>query len=184
MKRRKHKAGVLAGELDVAALVDALDFHDEDVERAARAQPRLFLEASRYRVQKMRARVMLDTRLETVRAEAALHLRDKRRNSTGRALTEAAVRNYVDTHRKCGRVARKAQKAQVEEEFSKLLVEAFRQRAQALKIIVEAYGAEMAKEIRVYKEEQEREGMARLRHNAMARLRGLPRDKSDSKGDD
>ena len=136
---------------DVDALINSLQIVDENVCAEAVKQPLLFVEAARYRVSKMRGRAMADAALDELTSRLSLMHRaratDKPTNDHIKALVQKNPKWKVARDR--------LQRAEESEEFSKLLLEAFRSRDRALKIIADAHWYEGAKESSAFEREQQ-----------------------------
>jgi hypothetical protein len=141
-------------------LLGDLDFPEEELARAAREQPSLFLEASRYRVRCMRRRIRAKAALESVYSEVALRYREKKQADK---LTEKAIANKVIAHPNVITAQKELDSAEVAEEYSKLLVEAYRQRKDACKILADILGQEMHAEVRLRNSALETAGMGKLK---------------------
>jgi len=132
---------ILAVDSDASLLIDALDINADLLEKAAMVQPKLFLEAARIRVQKMRSRRIYESMLEAKKASLGLRIRRKHAE-LGEKLTEAHITSRILQDEAVTEIAGKLHRAEEEEEFAKLLVEAFRQRRDVLKVISEQRNAE------------------------------------------
>src|SRR6201998_4153590 len=139
--------------VDLKQLVAKLDFTDEAVEAAALEHPRLFLRAARYRVQKMRDRVEAGLAYETRIAKLSAKLQSKKDEKGKRTMTEGAVKARVQLDSKIHKLRRKMEMSFVYEKFAELLVETYRKREFAIKVIIDARWAEAGKVLKVVKEE-------------------------------
>lgn len=124
-------------------LLARLDFSPEAVVTAAAEQPILFLKAARYRVTRMRNRLQAAMQCEEVRADKAMALRSNARSS-GERITEGAIAELLTVSPAVKNAQDVANTATEEEEFAKLLLEAFRHRRDCLKVIGDLTGAERA----------------------------------------
>ena len=126
-------------------LIRKLSVIDEDILAAAAIQPQLFIDAARYRVDSMRKRAVAVAKMEQYRAKLALYIRRKR-NSSGDKVTEGYLKERVEINK--GTVKRRSavERSYEEEEFSKLLLEAYRYRMNAVRIIADAQHIEGMKE--------------------------------------
>src|ERR1035437_10018047 len=84
---------ILDEPVDLAELIAKLDFTEENIIAANREQATLFLEASRYRVKKMRGRIQAEARLDAEKAKASLFFRIKKAAKSG--ITEGYVKDKV-----------------------------------------------------------------------------------------
>jgi hypothetical protein len=165
--------------VDLRRLIRKLDFVDEAVEDAVVEQPRLFLEASRYRVQKMRKRVQKTLAYESDRAVIATKLRERKDERGKRILTEGAVSDKAAQKTSVLNLRKAMEFSYVEEKFAEHMIEAFRQRRDALKIIVDARMAEVGGEIRKIKEQAGHNKMKRVQKEVRARYKRLAEGDSD-----
>lgn len=113
-------------------LVTKLPIIDEDVLTEASRQPLLFLEAARYRVVKMRKRSQATARYEAAKAQVSLLIR-----RSGEKKTEGEVKARIEKNKDLRTLQRELDESYEQEEFSKLLLEAYRQRHSILKILAE-----------------------------------------------
>lgn len=163
---------ILKKQVDVEGLIEKLDFAEENVLEATRAQPGLFLEASRYRVKSMRRRAKALFELETSMADAALILRQKKNAQGKKEMTETAIKEKVMLNSVVKDARIRLDRAYEEEELAKLLVEAYRQRRDACRIIVDALGAEIQSEVKLAQIEGERGDMTALKKKVREKFRG------------
>ena len=133
----------LEENVDVKKLLGKLYFVEEDVATANLEQPKLMYSVCRYRVQLMRTRMQLEARLKLTRAKAAYKYRKIKRD--GKALTEAAVREKLDTNTEVTSAEKKLDAAVVDEELSKQLFEVFKQRQIAINNIIKSRSNEVAR---------------------------------------
>jgi hypothetical protein len=118
-------------------LIERLPIVRENILEEAATQPARFLDAANYRVAAMRQRMQAVAKIEYFRSKAKLYLRRKKRDS-GDKMTEWALADRVEvspTHR---RLRAEMEQAQQMEEFSKLIVEAYRMRRDAIRSIADA----------------------------------------------
>lgn len=118
-------------------LLGQLPVLDENILAEAVRQPLLFVEAARYRVQKMRKRALAGAKLEAERARIALKIRNKK-NAQGDKMTEGALKERLETSPLIQNLRRASDAAYEEEEWAKLILEAYRQRNSAIKVVAEA----------------------------------------------
>lgn len=162
---------VLEGDVDILALLNKLDFSVEEVSRAAQEQPKLFLTACRFRIQRMRRRSSAEARLESKRAEIGLRIRQKYR-STGDKITEAQLASMILRNSEVGELRERFSRAEEEEEFCKLLLEAFRMRRDAVRIVSEQALAEMNLGTRAAGMVRETEDLRSLRYRLSRKYPG------------
>lgn len=128
---------------ELQSLLDALDLTPETVLKAAGEQPVLFMDAARYRVGRMERRVRAKAVLETGKAECALRMR-REAEDNGEKITEGKIGNLIDADAVIITLRANYEDAEVEDEFSKLLLEAFRVRRDCIRVISDLTGAERA----------------------------------------
>jgi hypothetical protein len=162
MKSKSKLDTILDEPVDVPALIEKLDFSEENIIMANREQASLFLEASRYRVKRLRATIQAEAAYDTEKANAALYFRRQRR-SVKRSTTEAEIKEQVVIDEPAQAARAKYDKAQVYEEWAKLLLEAYRQRGHAIKTLAEILGAEANAQARIARKDLEVEGFERLK---------------------
>lgn len=141
MPRNTYSA-IIEGPVNLRYILDSLDFSDEDIVEAAKKQPKLFLEATRFRVRKMRERIGAESKLKALQAAKGSKYR-KTLASPGTRVTEGQISERVTANAEVKRALEAYQDTQEAEEFAKLLLEAFRMRRDALKIVAELIGAEI-----------------------------------------
>lgn len=149
-------------------VLNSLDFLETDVIQAAVSQPKLFREAARFRVAKMRDVSRAKAQYETIRSDAALKLR--RKKETDKGLTEGAIKDRVDSNPDVLKAHAKLQRAYEAEEFAKLLLEAYRMRRDSLRIVTEANGAEVGREMKELRTMIETTGLKKVKSKLRARL--------------
>jgi hypothetical protein len=164
---------ILDAPVDLKGLMDKLDFSEEAVIQANREQPGLFLEASRYRVKKMRSRIQSESNLKAEQANASMFLRLKKKSAEkGSSFTEGYIRDKVTVHPRVIEAQQVEDNAQVYEEWAKLLLEAYRQRGHAIKTLAEILGAEANAQARLARKEFEVEGFEKLKNAVRKRYPG------------
>lgn len=155
--------------VDVLSLIKQLDFSEEEVEHAAMEQPGLFLEAARIRVQKMRKRAQAKMAFEAESARTRLHIAGTVQHKKDKSILVKSVRI----------AERRYEAALREEEFAKALMEAFRERKDATKIIVDARWAEAGNAVRRAKEQEGRNLARKVQKEVRRRYQELPEEDDD-----
>lgn len=138
----KHEPPVALKDSNPHELVHKLAFSQDNVMNAAAEQPVLFFDAAEYRVAVYRKYMVAKQELATVRAAVSLAIREaavKAQEKTTEGLIEARV--LLDDNVNIAQQA--CQDADVEEESSKLLLEAYRMRRDSLKVMMEWRGADL-----------------------------------------
>jgi hypothetical protein len=130
----------------VSDIISGLAIVAENIDEEAIVQPLLFVEAARYRVYRMRVRAQAETALDQVTGELGLHIRARKAGGSER-ITNDYIKSRVQKHPRFRRLQSELQQAEQKEEFSKLLLEAYRMRRDAIKIVAEAQAAEGLRQV-------------------------------------
>jgi hypothetical protein len=117
-------------------LIEKLPIVSEDVLAEAAVQPQLFMEAAQYRIEKMRGRSQASAELEQNRSRIALKVRAEK-DPTGKKPTEGAVMARVELSATTKQFRQNHDDACAKEEFSKLILEAYRMRRDAIRILAD-----------------------------------------------
>ena len=128
--------------VDLSELIEVLDIADGDVLEAARKQPKLFLAAVNYRIQQMRKSNQQKSALEVYRSQLATKFRAARKEA-GDRVTEGQVQERLLRDKQYLAMQREVDVAEEREEWAKLLLDAYRMRRDALKIMADQMGAEL-----------------------------------------
>lgn len=163
----------LSRKTDLRELIKKLDFTEEEVEDAAKEQPKMFLRATRYRVQKMRDKVEAELAYENKVAKLSSKYQRRKDDKGKRTLTEGAVKARVQLDKKVQILRRKMEMSYVHEKFSELLVEAYRSREKAIKVIIDARWAEAGSALKHMKEEGAKKMSRRLQKEVRDRYRHM-----------
>jgi len=132
---------ILAKDVDVQALLDALDFSDGEVVFASASQSGLHSQAARYRVQTMRTSKSAALKLERIEARVSRRIREELKGTTER-VTEAEVKANVVLAKAVIKQAVVLVEAQAEEEAARLLLESYRHRKDMLQVVSQMIRAE------------------------------------------
>lgn len=165
--------------VDLKKLIRRIDFTDESVEDAALEHPKLFLRATRFRVQKMRDRVEAELAYEARMANLSAKYQQRTDDKGKRKLTEGAVKAKVQLDPKIGRLKRTMEMSLVYEKFSELLIETYRKREFAIKIIIDARWAEAGKGFKKLKEEEAKGLSRKMRNEITNKYRNHHRSSDD-----
>ena len=128
--------------LSAQALIAKLALVDENILADAARQPLLFINAARYRVSTMRRRATASAALDAGRASLALRIRAKKEGDGGKKFTEAALKEKLENHSAVRALRADLDRAYEGEEFSKLILEAYRMRRDAIRVIAESQNIE------------------------------------------
>ena len=166
MKKKKvdKQQSILVGTMSINQILDHIDFEDEEVEHAARTLPKLFLETARYRVRVLRNRQAAEQEYDAARVDTAIRARAHAMES-GTKITEAAIKELVDSDDNVRSCIRRVRHAQQLEEFAKLLVECLRMKKSAVTVVASLAGAERAVE-KYFDAVQSKDALKNLRDNA------------------
>jgi len=171
MKTKSALDTLLDEPVDLSGLIEKLEFTEENIIVANREQSALFLEASRYRVKKMRSRIQAEAQLDAEKAQASIFFRSKKKTSKVN-ITEGHIKDKVAVDSDVHEARQKYDKAQVYEEWARLLLEAYRQRGHAIKTLAELLGAEANAQARVARKDLEQAGFENLRESVRKRYPG------------
>ena len=97
----------------------------------------LFSRAAKYRVEAMRTRMQSDTALEACDARLGLRFRARAGSRQGKAPTEAYFKAKIVLNSAHKRLAKAKEDATYREELAKLILDAYRMRRDAIKIIAD-----------------------------------------------
>ena len=121
-------------ENEVLSLLEKLDFSPEEVLVTASQQPGLFRDAIKYRMKCFRENMAAEMALKTIRATRALNLRDDAREA-GDKMTEGNLAEMLLVDQKATAAQLRCNQTEEDEEYSKLVLEAFRMRRDCLEIV-------------------------------------------------
>jgi hypothetical protein len=159
--KNKHSLEMMLDEpVDLASLIEKPDFSEENIIEANREQPQLFLEASRYRVKKMRSRIQSESSLETEKAKASLFFRAKKKD---KGTTEPYIKAKIITDKAVQEAQQAFDKQLVYEEWAKQLLETYRYRGRAIQTLAELLGAEANAQARMARKDLELAGYENLK---------------------
>lgn len=131
---------VLGRKVDLKTLLDGLNFEELAIAEAALLQPRLFVACADYRIQLLRKRKSLEASIKSRVTRQSLRLRSKYREM-GEKLTEAELKNLLMRNEPIQLAEAELADIEAEEEYSKLLLEAYRMRKDAIQVIAQAQRA-------------------------------------------
>ena len=127
---------LLIGDVTLEDLLDRLSFSEENVQSAVLEQAKLFFSAADYRIKKMRKYQEAKARLEQIRIHESLKLREKNSNPEKgkKALTEKYLSDLVEQKQIIKEARAQLDQSERLEEWAKLLLEAYRQRRDSLRV--------------------------------------------------
>ena len=155
-----------ANTLTADELVHKLPIVDENIRNEALRQPLLFIEAARYRVAKMRAVSRAKAELEAATAGVNLQVRARGKRDAAEKMREGHIKAKILLNKQVRRLQLQLQSCEEREEFSRLLLEAMRQRKEAIRIIADMQSYEGVRETA----EAERMEQNRLLRNKARKL--------------
>ena len=129
----------------VSEIINGLKIVAENIDDEAVMQPLLFVDAARYRVAKMRIRAQAETALGQISSELGLSVRA--RGSGDTRITNDYIKSKVQKHSRYRVAQEELQEAEQKEEFAKLILEAYRMRRDAIKIVAESQAAEGLRQV-------------------------------------
>lgn len=126
----------------VDELLAALDLSEDQLVPAALNQPSLFARAAEWRITCMRTRARLEGQLKALRAEKSLSYR-REAEQAGEKFTEGGITARIEADGDVMSLADDFREATVMEEYSDLLIQAFRARANSIRIIADLKQADV-----------------------------------------
>jgi len=133
---------LISESVDIKTLLEKLSFVEEETGPAAREQPMLYLYAARLRVQALRRTEKAKAALKLIRSQKAAKIREEVAGSGERA-TEGRVGELLTVSKVIQKAEEELRIAEEQEEYTKHILEAYRMRRDALKVVVELLGAEV-----------------------------------------
>lgn len=162
---------ILKDPVDVYGLIESLDFTEENLVEACLQQGKLFLEASRYRVKKMRRKIEAKAKLEAAETRVSLHYRIKKQKGTRGSMTEGYIRDRVGTHPDVLSAKKKLGEAVVAEEWAEALLEAYKMRDSACRVLSRILGAEAVAEHKAVRVEGEKNALDKMKDRLRSKYR-------------
>lgn len=153
--------------VNVQDLITNISFTEETLAQALLDQPKFFLDASRYRIAKMKTRMQAESRLNQIQTETAVKVRA---GAQDRKITEKHIQEQVARNANVKAAQVKYDEAKLLEEWAKLLLDSFRERGSMAKALISLIGAEAAVETGFVKSELERMGVSKLRDKVRSRF--------------
>lgn len=164
--------------IDSKLLIKRLALVDENIMAEAATQPILFIDAARYRVAAMKKRAQAQAELDYRKSRIALSIR-ARRNEAGDKVTEAAMKERVEKHSVVRKLRDRVERAFELEEFSRLILEAYRMRRDAIRVIGESWIAEGMREAKEVDHIQQRSRMRNIAVDLEEKRRKVKEDDED-----
>jgi len=132
--------------INTDTLIQHLPLVDENILAEAARQPILFIDAVRFRVAAMRRRAQAVAELESKRSRIALTIRRQKDPTGKKQFTETALKEKVESQTVICELRASMERAYEMEEFAKLILEAYRMRRDAIRVIAESQIAEGMRE--------------------------------------
>jgi hypothetical protein len=131
-------------------ILNRLDFTEETLPTAVLEQASLYMDAARYRIQKMRKKNAAELAYDTARAKRALNYR---RNAASvapgkKSMTETHLNQLLDADQALASLKKALQDAELAEEWSRNLQEAMRMRRDMIEVYARMMGPDSS-EMRV-----------------------------------
>lgn len=149
---------ILERPVNVKKLIDSMFFETDDLESVAAFQPSIRLKTGKFRAQSMMRLKNLQRKYRKIAAEKSLDIRHRK---TG--LTETAIKGRLALDKDVQEAERRADYAEVYDEFAKQLVEVAKERGMVIAILIRLRASETSSEVRSVKNNEEVE---RMRHKA------------------
>jgi|SRR5215471_17703801 len=156
-------------------LIAKLAIVDQNILAEAASQAILFMDAAMYRVAAMRKRAEAVAAIETRRAQLVLKKRAEK-DDVGRKVTEGEIKASVEATKIIGVLRAEVDRAYEKEELSKLILEAYRQRREAIRVIAEAENLGLIRGSKEVENIQQRQKMVSNARDLERKRRRMERD--------
>lgn len=133
----------MAGVLTAKKLIAALGVTEENIFAEAARMAILFARAARYRVDTMRKKAVAEAALDACTSRLSLMYRAR---PSGKGKTEAYFKARIALNPRYQRLSRAKEDANHREELAKLIIDAYKMRRDAIKVIGEHRGLENIRE--------------------------------------
>jgi hypothetical protein len=128
--------------VNVRTLLNKIDFSPDNVVEAASVNPGLYVRAIEYRLQCLTEKSRQDMNHKRLRAETELEIR-RHAKANDEKITEDHIKAKLLLNKDVSAAGEQAQQAETMDEYSKLVVEAFRMRRDSLRIVADMSRQEM-----------------------------------------
>lgn len=135
------KSVISRRSFDLDAVLSRLSYTVETVLEAAVEQASLFERVAHYRVEAMRSRLVLEMELERLKADLELSIR-KQAADIDEKITEGAIKARIAANGLVQMAQNRLSEAEAQEEYAKLLLEAYRHRRDSLEVVAQQSSAE------------------------------------------
>ena len=165
--------GVMPTQIDIQALLTKIGLSQETLMQDLLSQSQLLLEASKYKIQKLRRRMEAEEILSQARLDAAQKIRSREDIK----ITEKFVEEEVERGQDVQKARRDYNEAKAMEAWAGFIRDSFSERGSMGKAIVQLIGAEAALDSGFIRGELERMGISRLGDKVRKQMpRGGQRD--------
>lgn len=128
-------------------LIERLGIVEENILQEAALQPQRFVDAAKYRVAKMRKVSAASAAVDYKKSKLALQIRANK-DAEGTKPTEGYIRERIEASQHIVALRVELEKAYAEEEFAKLLLEAYRMRRDAIRVMADYQNMQGMSEMR------------------------------------
>lgn len=164
---------LLERDVNVRRLVDKLFFDADNLELAALKQPKLYLEAGKFRAQSALRLSTLRRKLARKMGELAISYRKRKGGK------ETSIKNAVSQDREVQHYQKQVDEAEVYDEFAKQLVEAYKERLMVIAILTKLKVSEMSSQLRLMQSEDTVKAMRKRAHKTRKAFSMLEGDDDD-----
>mgnify|MGYP001573552788 CR=1 FL=1 len=148
-------------QIDIQTLLTKIGLSQETLMHDLLSQSELLLEASKYKIQKMRRRIEAEETLSQARLDAAQEIRSREDVK----ITEKFVEEEITRSERVQKARKDYEEAKVMEAWAGFVRDSFYERGSMGKAIVQLIGAEAALDSGFIRGELERLGIGRLRES-------------------
>lgn len=162
MKKTKANTDPDSGTELLDELLAGLVLSEDRLAESALNQPVLFAQAAKWRVEAIRKLAMYEGQLKTLKAEKSLEFRRKA-DAEGDKVTEAGMTARIEADAEVVALAKKLRNATALDEYSNLIVQAYRARGNSIRVIADLKSAEVYHGQRVAYQSEMEETRERVR---------------------
>jgi hypothetical protein len=130
----EKSASLTVTKVDVLKLLDCVGFSPENAVEAAAILPRLFVRAINFRLECLTEKSEAKLKAKRINAEVELDIRNEARVADEK-ITENHIKSKLVLDETVSKAERELERAETFDEYSKLVVEAFRIQRDALQVI-------------------------------------------------
>lgn len=167
MPIKQTTTSLLDHPVNLVELVRKVGFDVDNLDEAGMEQSKLFLEAGRFRVQKVRKHSAAKQEYERVYAEQRIAAR--RITSGGKKkYTEGGVSDKASVVGAVAQAQKAMDAAAAEEEWAKVLTEAYKQRAQMIMVLGRIQASEISSEVKAAQHDVAKATMNKMKQKLRA----------------